>query len=129
MLVAAARHVEPSLTPVSAADRIADNDLAYAAVKAVVDEKMRTAGHDRTTIQRCIVRLDALRDAWVEIADKQTKNGDSFFYANEEPVRRLLQDPFGLRTNMSANRAWFIAARSMRDTEPVSLLKIRKPRR
>jgi hypothetical protein len=127
MLVAAARHVEPNLTPVSAADRIADNDLAYAAVKAVVEEKMRTAGHDGTTIQRCIARLDALRDAWVEIADKQTKNGDSFFYANEEPVRRLLQDPFGLRTNMSANRAWFIAARSMRDTEPVSLLKIRSP--
>jgi hypothetical protein len=127
MLVAAARHVEPNLTPVSAADRIADNGLAYAAVKAVVDEKMRTAGHDGSTIQRCIARLDALRDAWVEIADKQTKNGDSFFYANEEPVRRLLQDPFGLRTNMSANRAWFIAARSMRDTEPVSLLKIRSP--
>jgi hypothetical protein len=29
--------------------------------------------------------------------------------------------------NVGPEREWFIAARSMRDTEPVSLLKLRKP--
>ncbi len=48
-------------------------------------------------------------------------------YANEEPVRRLLQVPFEQQPNMDPEREWFLAARSMRDTEPVSLLKIRRP--
>ena len=71
--------------------------------------------------------LDALTDAWAEIADRQTANGDAFVYANEEPVRRLLQDLLDKPPNMAPNRAWFAAARSMRDTEPVALLKLRFP--
>jgi hypothetical protein len=57
----------------------------------------------------------------------QTKNGDDFAYANEEPVRRLLQVPFEQQPNMDPEREWFIAGRSMPDTEPVSLLKLRRP--
>ncbi|MES0032714.1 DISARM system helicase DrmA [Mesorhizobium sp. M0040] len=127
MVVAAARHVEPALTPEAGAEYLADNAQAYDAVKAVVSEKMRTAGHPKEVIDRCLERMDALKNAWIEIADKQTKGGDKFAYANEDPVRRLLQDPFGHRANMDAKRRWFVAARSMRDTEPVSLLKLRSP--
>jgi hypothetical protein len=127
MLVAAARHVGPALTPETAADAIVDNPQTYAEVRSVVAAKMGIAGHTADVIDRALERLDALRDAWVDIADKQTKNGDNFAYAKETPVRRLLQDPFGQRANMAANRAWFIAGRSMRDTEPVSLLKPRTP--
>lgn len=126
-LVAGARHFEPDLTPVYAADRLAANGQAYAALRAAVEEKMRVSGSDSGTVQRCLDRLDELRDAWIDIADKQTRNGETFFYGNEQPVRRLLQNAYEQRTNMSANRAWFIAARSMRDTEPVSLLKLRAP--
>ena len=126
-LVAAARHVAPALTPEAAADAIADNPQAYAAVRSMVIEKMRTAGHEPAVIDRCLERLDELRDAWIDIADKQTRNGEKFAYAKEDPVRRLLQDLYDQRVNMAANRAWFVAGRSMRDTEPVSLLKLRSP--
>ena len=78
-------------------------------------------------MQGCLARLDELKDAWIRIADKQTRNGDDFAYANEEPVRQLLQVQFEQQPNMDPEREWFLAARSMRDTEPVSLLKLRRP--
>jgi len=126
-LVAAARHVEPDLAPNGAAERIARNLSSYQRVKDAVEQKMIAAGEDQGTIQRCLSRLDELHDAWSQIADLQTKNGDSFTYANEEAVRRLLQAPFEQRPNMDPKREWFVAGRSMRDTEPVALLKLRGP--
>ena len=123
-LVAAARHVEPDLTPRTSADHIAANSHAYEAVKAIVTEKMRVAGQEAAAVDRCLLRLDALREAWIEIADQQTRGGDDFVYAKSEPVHRLLQDPL---EPIGGNRAWFKAGRSMRDTEPVSLLKLRSP--
>ena len=126
-LVAAARHIEPSLTPNGAAEQIAVNGPAYQRVKDAIEQKMKVAAQDAATIQRCLDRLDALRDAWANIADSQTRSGDDFRYANEEPVRRLLQAPYEQRANMAPEREWFVAARSMRDTEPVSLLKLRAP--
>ena len=126
-LVAALRHVDQDLTPNKAADRIAGAASAYLRVKDAVEAKMRSAGQDGAAIQRCLARLDQLKDAWIDIADKQTKNGGDFAYANDEPVRRLLQVPFEQQPNMDPEREWFLAARSMRDTEPVALLKIRRP--
>jgi hypothetical protein len=126
-LVAAVRHIEPLLTPEAAAEHLAGNLGAYQRVRTVVAEKMRTARHATETIDLCLTRLDELKDAWIEISDKQTKSGGKFAYAKEDPVRRLLQDPQAQRANMDAKRRWFVAARSMRDTEPVSLLKIRTP--
>lgn len=126
-LVAAARHVEPDLSPNDAPDRLAGHDQAYAAVRAIISEKMAIAKLEPDMAARCLERLDALREAWIDIANTQTQNGGGFVYANGEPVKRLLQEPFGQRGNMSDNRAWFVAARSMRDTEPVALLKLRRP--
>jgi hypothetical protein len=115
------------MTAQLAADRIASATSAYQRVKDAVEAKMRSAGQDGAAIQRCLARLDELNKAWIDIADKQTRNGVDFAYANEEPVRRLLQVPFEQQPNMDAEREWFLAARSMRDTEPVALLKIRRP--
>jgi hypothetical protein len=126
-LVAAMRHLDPDLTPNKAADRIASSASAYQRVKDVIEAKMISAKQDNAAIQRCLARLDELKKAWIDIADKQTKNGGDFTYANEEPVRRLLQVPFEQQPNMDPEREWFLAARSMRDTEPVALLKIRRP--
>ena len=126
-LVAALRHVDPDLTPNKAADRIASAASAYQRVKDVIEAKMRSAGQNSLAIQRCLARLDELKKAWIDIADKQTRNGGDFAYANDEPVRRLLQVPFEQQPNMDPEREWFLAARSMRDTEPVALLKIRRP--
>lgn len=127
MLVAAARNVEIDLTPNSAADRIAANTSAYQRVKDAVETKMLIAKQDQETIQRCQTRLGELRSAWEGIADKQTKNGDNFNYAGADAVRRRLQEPFEQQPNMDPQREWFVAARSMRDTEPVALLKLRAP--
>ncbi len=121
-LVPAARHVEPDLSQNDFVTRMADNSAAYASVRRIVEEKMATAGVEQELVDRCLARLDELRDAWISIADRQTANGDRFVYAKDEPVRRLLQDPLGQRGN-----SFFVAARSMRDTEPVALLKIRRP--
>ncbi len=126
-LVAAQRHVTPSLTPNSSVNRVADESTAYKRVRDVIEAKMRVAGEDGASMARCLARLDELEQAWIRIADKQTRNGDEFAYAGQQPVRRLLQDPFDQQPNMDKDREWFIAGRSMRDTEPVSLLKLRKP--
>jgi ATP-dependent helicase YprA (DUF1998 family) len=126
-LVAGARHIEPSLTQDGGAERIAVNAAAFDRVKAAIEEKMRIAGQTADEIRRCLDRLEELRDAWAAIADKQSQNGETFVYGGQTPIRRLLQVPFEQRPNMDANREWFTAARSMRDTEPVSLLKIRQP--
>ena len=126
-LVAAQRHVAPSLTPNKAVDKVADEPTAYQRVRSVIDAKMQVAGEDNASIARCLARLDELEDAWIKIAEKQTRNGDEFAYSGQQAVRRLLQDPFDQQPNMDPEREWFIAGRSMRDTEPVSLLKLKKP--
>jgi hypothetical protein len=126
-LVAALRHVEPNLTPNKAAEKIARSASAYQLVRNAVEAKMKSALQDNAAVQRCLARLDELNAAWIAISDKQTSNGGDFAYANEEPVRRLLQVPFDQQPNMDPERAWFLAARSMRDTEPVALLRLRGP--
>ncbi|MFF8799630.1 MULTISPECIES: DISARM system helicase DrmA [unclassified Methylobacterium] len=126
-LVAGARHVEPALTPQTGAEHLAEHVNAFDAVKAIVAEKMGVAGQDAETRHRCLARLDELRDAWIEIADRQTRNGDAFVYGKGDPVKRLLQEPLSQGGNITGNRTWFEAGRSMRDTEPVSLLKLRSP--
>jgi hypothetical protein len=125
--VAALRHVDPDMTPNKAAEKIAGCASTYQRVRNAVEEKMMAAEQYGTAVQRCLTRLDELRDAWITIADKQTRNGADFAYANEEPVRRLLQVPFDQQSNMDPERAWFLAGRSMRDTEPVALLKLKGP--
>jgi hypothetical protein len=113
--------------PNKAAQPVSDCADAYRRLTEMIAAKMRTAGQDGAAVQHCLARLDELRTARIAIADKQTRNGDEFAYANEQPVRRLLQVPFEQRPSMDPERAWFVAARSMRDTEPVTPLKIRGP--
>lgn len=126
-LVAAARHIDPSLTPERAVDDLVHNTASYQRVRDAIEQKMKIAGEESASIQRCLKRLDELKDAWIKIADEQTKNGEDFNYAKQEPIRRLLQEPFDHQVNMSAEREWFVAGRSMRDTEPVSRLKLCAP--
>lgn len=126
-LVAGVRHFEPSLTPNDAASRASQYDEAFAEVAEAVRNKMAQSDASQAEVDRCLKRLDALKDAWIDIADAQTSGGDPFKYANEQPVRRLLQDPQSQQANMSPERRLFIAGRSMRDTEPVALLRLRTP--
>jgi hypothetical protein len=126
-MVAALRHFEPNLTPNDAAADVAQYDKAFAALVETVRVKMLESGASKTQVDRCLDRLGALRTAWIDIADAQTSGGDPFKYSNEQPVRRLLQDPQSQQANMAPERRLFIAGRSMRDTEPVALLRLRTP--
>jgi hypothetical protein len=96
-------------------------------VRAAVFDKMHLGGFTTIEIDRCLDRLELLRQAWLDIAEIQTRGDEPFAYAGEQPVRRLLQDPGGQRATMADNRKLFEAARSMRETEPVSLLRLRTP--
>ena len=126
-LVAALRHVDPDLTPNKAADRIAGNAAPTSASRTRSRRRCDPPGRTALPFNDVWRASTNLKNAWIEIADKQTKNGGDFAYANEEPVRRLLQVPFEQQTEYGPEREWFLAARSMRDTEPVALLKIRGP--
>lgn len=126
-MVAGIRHFEPALTPNDAASRFPQFDPAFVAIVAAVRNKMIASGATQTEIDRCLDRLEALKSAWIDIADTQTSGGDPFKYANEQPVRRLLQDPQSQQVNMAPERRLFIAGRSMRDTEPVALLRLKTP--
>ncbi len=126
-MVAGLRHFEPKLTPNDAAADVANHASAFSAVVETVRQKMLLSGASPAEVARCLARLDVLRDAWAEIANAQTSGGDPFKYANEQPVRRLLQDPQSQQANMAPERRLFIAGRSMRDTEPVALLRLKTP--
>lgn len=127
MMVAAVRHFEPGLTPNDAAANVAQYGQTFATLAAAVRSKMIGGGASPSQVDRCLNRLEALKAAWIDIADAQTSGGDPFKYANEQPVRRLLQDPQSQQANMAPARRLFIAGRSMRDTEPVALLRLRTP--
>jgi ATP-dependent helicase YprA (DUF1998 family) len=99
-LVAALRHVEPSLTPNKAADQVANNAAAYQRVKAAIAAKMQSAGQDDTTIQRCLARLDELEDAWIRIADSRLGMGT----ISRTPMRSLSDGCF--RSHLSSSRIW-----------------------
>ncbi|WP_413993785.1 DISARM system helicase DrmA [Labrys okinawensis] len=128
MMVAAVRHFEPNLTPNDAAASVALHDKTFAVLAAAVRSKMAEGGAPQSQVDRCLNRLDTLKAAWIDIADAQTRGGDPFKYANEQPVRRLLQDPQSQQTNMTPERRLFVAGRSMRDTEPVALLRLKTPK-
>ena len=125
-LVAAVRHFEPALTPEPAAEQFSQYGQAFAWVVESVRAKMRIARSPQAEIDRCLARLEALRDAWIKIADVQTSSSDPFNYA-KDPIRSLLQDGKTRQATMAPERQLFVAGRSMRDTEPVALLRIRTP--
>lgn len=126
-LVAGVRHFEMELTPDPSASKLKDQLQAFDAVVAAISGKMALVGCSPDEIDRCIQRLEQLKDVWIDAADVQTTGGGLFVYGKEQPVRRLLQDPNSQQVNMGAERRLFIAGRSMRDTEPVVGLRLRAP--
>lgn len=126
-LVAGVRHFETELTPDASASKLKDQLQAFDAVVVAIRHKMAMVGSSKVEIDRCIERLEHLKDVWIEAADVQTTGGGTFMYGKEQPVRRLLQDPNSQKANMAAERSLFVAGRSMRDTEPVVGLRLRAP--
>lgn len=123
MLVAAVRHLAAGLTPSPAAEHAPSQaDVVDVVRKAVLDKTLLTmiSVEEREAV---LERLEALREAWANIADEQTRGGQSFWYDHRSPPQRLLQEPLKpLETDLDGRRSWFAAGRSMRETEPSALL-------
>jgi hypothetical protein len=116
------------MTPSSAASEVADYGTAIARFRDVLIEKLEIAGLAGAERDRVLARLDELHEAWKGIATSASVEGGNFTYENKPAERRLLQDPLRpLPTDMDGTRGWFAAGRSMRDTEPAALLRIRRP--
>ena len=86
VVVAAARHIDPALTPDAAVKELKNRPATRAAVRdAIVAARPRmrfpAAGRRSQTL------VDGLLDAWIETADEQAAGGNVFGYAEpEEPA-------------------------------------------
>jgi hypothetical protein len=127
VVVAAARHLDGTLTPEVAVSQLKNDDAIRAAVRdAIVSrapEQMIAGG--RAALAALI---DDILNAWIETADEQTAGGNSFAYARKKSPHRLLHMPLEPEIgNLAASHRRFIAGRSMRDVELSVALKVTDP--
>jgi hypothetical protein len=127
VVVSAARHVDPSLTPDIAVKELKNRPNTRAAVRdAIVMRAPENAVPGGRAGLRALV--DTLLDAWIETADIQAQGGNVFGYADRKSPNRLLHMPLSPEiANLSASHARFVAGRSMRDVEPSVALNPRDP--
>lgn len=126
VVVAAARHVDPALTPDNAASRIANSPGLKEAVVGIL---LTRAPEDAVVGGHAALRLavSELIDAWSRASDRMTSGGQGFPYAHPRD-RALLHDALDpLLTTLLPEQRKFTAGRSMRDVEHATLLKIVDP--
>jgi hypothetical protein len=127
VVVAAARHVDATLTPEAAVAQLKDQLGTRTAVRdAIVG---RAPDHliagGRAALSSLI---DDLLDAWIQTADEQAAGGNVFAYARRKSPHRLLHMPLEPEiANLRKPHRHFVAGRSMRDVEPSVALKVRDP--
>jgi hypothetical protein len=127
VVVAAARHIDRTLTPEAAVNELKNQIGVRAAVRdAIVSrapERMIAGG--RAALSALI---DDILDAWVTTADEQTAGGNAFAYAKHKSPHHLLHMPLAPEIdNLAEPHRRFVAGRSMRDVEPSVALKVRDP--
>ncbi len=128
IVVAAARHIDPSLTPDTAVKELKNQPATRAAVRdAIVSRAPPNAVPGGSAALAALV--DGLLDAWIETADEQSQGGNVFGYADKRSPHRLLHMPLAPEIpNLSAAHQRFVAGRSMRDVEPSVALNPRDPK-
>jgi hypothetical protein len=128
VVVAAARHVDPALTPDVAVKELKNRPQSRAAVRdAIVARAPENAVPGGKAALTALV--DTLLDAWIETAEEQSQGGNVFGYADKRSPHRLLHMPLALEIpNLSAPHRRFVAGRSMRDVEPSVALNPRNPK-
>ena len=127
VVVAAARHIDPSLTPDAAVKELKNRPTTRAAVR---DAIISRAPDDAVPGGRAALTalVDGLLDDWIATADEQAKGGNVFGYAERKSPHRLLHMPLAPEiTNLSAAHQRFVAGRSLRDVEPSVALNPRDP--
>lgn len=127
VVVAAARHVDPALTPETAVTAFKGNpavrDAVRDAIVARAPAHMIAGGH-----AALVAAIDAIADAWITTADDQAAGGNTFAYARKKSPHRLLHMPLEPDLpNLTEDHRRFVAGRSMRDVEPGVALKVRDP--
>ena len=128
IVVAAARHIDPSLTPDTAVKELKNQPATRTAVRdAIVSRAPPNAVPGGRAALAALV--DGLLDAWIETADEQSQGGNVFGYAEKRSPHRLLHMPLAPEIpNLSAAHQRFVAGRSMRDVEPSVALNPRDPK-
>jgi hypothetical protein len=128
VVVAAARHIDPSLTPDTAVKELRNRPATRTAVRdAIVSRAPTNAVPGGSTALAMLV--DSLLNAWMETAEEQSEGGNVFGYANKPSPHRLLHMPLAPEIpNLSIPHQRFVAGRSMRDVEPMVALNPRDPK-
>jgi len=128
VVVAAARHVNPDLSPSDAAVRLRDHPEAGEEVIAVIKRRAASAGLADDAIDRIVERTSGLLESWADVAEEQTATGSGFTYDGSGAQSRLLQRPLDPdSTTLPDAHRQFEAGRSMRDVEHGVLLKAADP--
>jgi hypothetical protein len=126
VVVAAARHLIPLLTPDGAAGDIIDyKNIRADILKIILDRAPAAAvvGGHRALIQA----VGALLDAWEKLASDRKANAENLPYGYPRQ-RALLHDPLDpLLDSLDPLYRHFRAGRSMRDVEHSSAMKITDP--
>ena len=127
VVVAAARHLDPALTPEASVTAFKDNPGVRAAVRDAIIARapahLIAGGHAALA-----AAIDAIADAWISTADDLAAGGNTFAYARKKSPHRLLHMPLEPDlANLSEDHRQFVAGRSMRDVEPSVALKVRDP--
>jgi len=127
VVVAAARHVDGTLTPEAAVNELKNAVGTRAAVRDAIvaraPERMIAGG--RAALADLI---DNILEAWVATADEQAAGGNVFSYAHRKSPHRLLHMPLEPEIlNLAEPHKRFVAGRSMRDVEPSVALMVRDP--
>jgi hypothetical protein len=128
IVVAAARHIDPSLTPDTAVKEMKNHPATRAAVRdAIVSRAPPSAVPGGSAALATLI--DGIFDAWIETAEEQSQGGNVFGYAGKRSPHRLLHMPLAPEIpNLSAAHQRFVAGRSMRDVEPSVALNPRDPK-
>lgn len=128
VIVAAARHYDPDLSPSGAVSRLGEFPGAREKVITTLRRRAISAGVGQDSIERVAVRASELFDLWEEVAEAQTATGGVFTYDGSGAERRLLQYPLDRATeSLDPAHQQFVAARSMRDVEYAVFLKTCDP--
>jgi Helicase conserved C-terminal domain len=128
VVVAAARHLDATLTPEGAVSELKNNTGIRVRVRdAIVNrapERMIAGGRAALT-----ALIDDILDAWIATADEQAAGGNAFAYSKKKSPHRLLHMPLEPEIgNLLEPHRRFVAGRSMRDVEPNVALKVKDPR-
>jgi hypothetical protein len=128
VVVTAARHIDPSLTPDAAVKELKNRPTTRAAVRDAIVARAPAAAVAGGSVALASL-VDTLLDAWITTSDEQSAGGNVFGYADRKSPHRLLHMPLAPEIpNLSVPHQRFVAGRSMRDVEPSVAIQPRDPR-